>query len=252
MTILDEARNKLALANRILAHEGVLDGFGHVSLRHPKDPGRYLLARSRSPELIEPSDILEFMLDSKPLLPPSGFLYGERVIHGSIYQSRPDVHAVCHHHSRAVMPFCISGVPLLPVDHLGATMGAVIPFWDQRDEFGDTDLIVAKPEEGQSLARALGANWVVLMRRHGATVSAFPWKRWFSVPCFLAAMRRCNARHKRSVALASLRRSRSRRRAPSTWSPAPSPGHGNTGRAGCARPKRRDPKSSERKLRIHG
>ena len=76
MTILDEARNKLALANRILAHEGVLDGFGHVSMRHPADPGRYLLARSRSPELIEPSDILEFMLDSKPLLPPTGFLYG--------------------------------------------------------------------------------------------------------------------------------------------------------------------------------
>ena len=156
MTTLDEARNKLALANRILAHEGVLDGFGHVSMRHPADPDRYLLARSRSPELIEPSDILEFTLDSQPLVPPTGFLYGERVIHGCIYQARPDVHAVCHHHSRAVMPFCISGVPLQPVDHLGATMGAVIPFWDQRDEFGDTDLIVAKPEEGQSLARALG------------------------------------------------------------------------------------------------
>jgi HCOMODA/2-hydroxy-3-carboxy-muconic semialdehyde decarboxylase len=171
MTTLDEARNKLALANRILAHEGVLDGFGHVSMRHPADPNRYLLARSRSPELIEPSDILEFTLDSQPLVPPTGFLYGERVIHGCIYQARPDVHAVCHHHSRAVMPFCISGVPLQPVDHLGATMGAVIPFWDQRDEFGDTDLIVAKPEEGQSLARALGPNWVVLMRRHGATVA---------------------------------------------------------------------------------
>lgn len=168
---LDEAYNKLALANRILAHEGVLDGFGHVSMRHPADSGRYLLARSRSPELIEPGDILEFTLDSQPTVPPTGFLYGERVIHGCIYQARPDVHAVCHHHSRAVMPFCISGVPLQPVDHLGATMGATIPFWDQRDEFGDTDLIVAKPEEGRSLARALGPNWVVLMKRHGATVA---------------------------------------------------------------------------------
>lgn len=168
---LDAARNKLALANHILAHEGVLDGFGHVSIRHPTDHGRYLLARSRSPELIEPGDILEFTLDSQPIVPPTGFLYGERVIHGSIYQARPDVHAVCHHHSRAVMPFCISGVPLQPVDHLGATMGATIPFWDQRDEFGDTDLIVAKPEEGRSLARALGRNWVVLMKRHGATVA---------------------------------------------------------------------------------
>ena len=171
MPTLDEARTKLALANRILAHEGVLDAFGHVSVRHPSDAGRYLLARSRSPELVEPEDILEFTLDSHPVVPPAGFLYGERVIHGCIYQARSDVHAICHHHSRAMMPFCISGIPLQPVDHLGATMGAVIPFWDQRDEFGDTDLIVAKPEEGQSLARALGPHWVVLMRRHGATVA---------------------------------------------------------------------------------
>jgi len=171
MMTLDEARSALTTANHILAREGVLDAFGHVSMRHPSNPDRYLLARSRSPELIEPSDILEFTLDSQPLVPPTGFLYGERVIHGCIYKVRPDVQAICHHHSRAVMPFCISGISLQPVDHLGATMGAVIPFWDQRDEFGDTNLIVAKPEEGQSLARALGPHWVVLMRRHGATVA---------------------------------------------------------------------------------
>ena len=170
MTSLDEASTQLALANRILAHEGVLDAFGHVSIRHPTDPSRYLLARSRSPELIKPADILEFTLDSEPVVAPTSLLYGERVIHGCIYQARPELRAICHHHSRAVMPFCISGVSLRPVDHLGATMGTVVPFWDQRDEFGDTDLIVAKPEEGQSLARALGPHWVVLMRRHGATV----------------------------------------------------------------------------------
>jgi ribulose-5-phosphate 4-epimerase/fuculose-1-phosphate aldolase len=168
---LDEARAKLALANRIIAREGVLDAFGHVSLRHPGDPGRYLLPRSRSPELVEPSDILEFTLDSEPVVPPAVQLYGERVIHGCIYQARPDVNAVCHHHASAVMPFCISGVPLQPVSHLGATMGPMVPFWDQRDEFGDTTLIVAKPEEGRSLARALGPYWMVLMRRHGATVA---------------------------------------------------------------------------------
>jgi HCOMODA/2-hydroxy-3-carboxy-muconic semialdehyde decarboxylase len=171
MTTLDDARAQVALANRILAHEGVLDAFGHVSVRHPSDSGRYLLARSRSPELIDPADILEFTLDSEPVVPPTTLLYGERVIHGCIYQARPDVTAICHHHSRAMMPFCISGVPLQPVDHLGATMGAEIPFWDQRDEFGDTNLIVAKPEEGRSLARALGPHWIVLMRRHGATVA---------------------------------------------------------------------------------
>jgi HCOMODA/2-hydroxy-3-carboxy-muconic semialdehyde decarboxylase len=171
MSTLEAARSQLALANRILAHEGVLDAFGHVSIRHPSDPGRYLLARSRSPELIEPQDVLEFTLDSQPVVPPTAMLYGERVIHGCIYAARPDVNAICHLHSRSVMPFCISGVPLQPVDHLGATMGVTIPFWDQADEFGATDLIVAKPEEGRSLARALGSNWVVLMRRHGATVA---------------------------------------------------------------------------------
>jgi HCOMODA/2-hydroxy-3-carboxy-muconic semialdehyde decarboxylase len=69
------------------------------------------------------------------------------------------------------LPFCISGTDLKPVYHLGATLGAKVPFWDSRDEFGDTNLIVAKPEEGASLARALGAHWIVLMRRHGATVA---------------------------------------------------------------------------------
>src|SRR5487761_699168 len=134
---LDETRYQLALANRIIAHEGVLDGFGHVSVRHPHDPNRYLLARSRSPELIEPSDLLEFTLDSEPVTPPKGEMYGERVIHGCIYQARPDVTAVCHHHSHAVLPFCVTGVALEPVFHMGPVMGQVVPMWDSRDEFGD-------------------------------------------------------------------------------------------------------------------
>src|SRR5580704_8645398 len=111
---------ELALANRILAHEGVLDAFGHVSVRHPTDPGRYLLPRSRSPGLIEAADVLEFKLDSEPVTPPTVQLYAERVIHGCIYQARPDVMAVCHHHASAVMPFCISGIPLIPVIHVAA------------------------------------------------------------------------------------------------------------------------------------
>jgi HCOMODA/2-hydroxy-3-carboxy-muconic semialdehyde decarboxylase len=97
-------------------------------------------------------------------------MYSERVIHGEIYKARPDVMAVCHHHAPAVMPFCITGEPLVPVFHLGATMGATVPFWDSLDEFGDTNLLVVKPEEGASLARALGPHTVVLLRRHGATV----------------------------------------------------------------------------------
>ena len=168
---LDAARYELALANRIIAHEGVLDGFGHVSMRHPEHPDRYLLARSRSPELIEPSDLLEFTLGSEPVVPPEGEMYGERVIHGCIYQARPDVNAVCHHHSPSVLPFCVTGIALEPVFHMGPVMGQTVPFWDSRDDFGDTDLMVVKPEEGRSLAKALGPNWMVLMRRHGATVA---------------------------------------------------------------------------------
>jgi ribulose-5-phosphate 4-epimerase/fuculose-1-phosphate aldolase len=161
---------ELALGNRILAHEGVLDAFGHVSLRHPADPGRYLLSRSRSPLLIEPDDILEYTLDSEPVRPPKVHLYAERVIHGCIYQARPDVMAVCHHHAPAVMPFAIAGKPIVPVFHLGAAVGDNIPFWDQYAEFGDTNLLVVKPEEGRSLARALGRHPAILMNRHGATV----------------------------------------------------------------------------------
>src|SRR5580658_9569253 len=112
---LTDLIEELALANRILAHEGVLDAFGHVSVRHPSDPGRYLLSRARSPAVIEPGDILEYSLDSAPVKPPKVHLYSERVIHGCIFQARPDVMAVCHHHAPAVMPFCIAGKPIVPV-----------------------------------------------------------------------------------------------------------------------------------------
>jgi ribulose-5-phosphate 4-epimerase/fuculose-1-phosphate aldolase len=161
---------ELALASRMLANEGVLDAFGHVSLRHPGDPSRFLLSRSRSPQLVEPGDILEFTLDAEPVRAPTQRLFAERVIHGCIYQARPDVMAVCHHHAPAVLPFCIAGVPIVPVFHLGAAGGASIPFWQQHDEFGDTNLLVAKLDEGHSLARALGSHAAVLMRHHGATV----------------------------------------------------------------------------------
>src|SRR5262249_60167966 len=97
------ARYRRDLANRMLRNEGVLAAFAHASLRHPPDPGRYLLSRSRSPGLIEAADILEFTLDSEPVAPPTVQLYAERVIHGCIYQARPDVMAVCHHHAPAVM-----------------------------------------------------------------------------------------------------------------------------------------------------
>jgi HCOMODA/2-hydroxy-3-carboxy-muconic semialdehyde decarboxylase len=167
---LNQAREEVAIGNRILANEGVLDAFGHVSIRHPENPGRYLLSRSRAPELVEPADVMEYDLDSNPVTATNVNLYSERVIHGEIYKARPDVMAVAHHHSPSMMPYCVSGIELVPVFHLGAPMGPKVPFWDQRDDFGDTNMLVVKPEEGASLARALGKNSIVLMRRHGTTV----------------------------------------------------------------------------------
>lgn len=164
-------REELSLANRILAHEGIVDAFGHISVRHPTDPGRFLISRHRAPELVAPEDILEYTLDTEPVHPTNVRHYGERVIHGCIYQARPDVMAVCHHHAPSIMPYAISRTPLVPVYHLGAGMGARVPFWDSRDDFGSTALVLVKPEEGRSLAKALGPAWVILMGRHGATVA---------------------------------------------------------------------------------
>ena len=168
--VLADTLYELIVATRILCNEKVLDAFGHVSVRHPHDPQRYFISRHRAPELAEVSDLVELTLDSEPVRPTEFRLYSEKVIHGEIYKARPDVHAVVHHHAHAVLPYAISGQEIVPVFHLGAVMGKV-QFWDQRDEFGDTNMLVVKPEEGASLARALGPHWTVLMRRHGATVA---------------------------------------------------------------------------------
>jgi len=168
---LTEARRELALANRMVANEGVIDAFGHVSMRHPTNPNRYLLSRSRAPELVTPEDFIEYDLDSRPVREPGVGQYSERVIHGEIYKARPEVNAVCHHHAPAFMPLLATSTDYVPVFHLGAIGGIRPPFWDQHDEFGDTNMLVVKPEEGASLARALGSHWMVMMRRHGVTVA---------------------------------------------------------------------------------
>jgi ribulose-5-phosphate 4-epimerase/fuculose-1-phosphate aldolase len=167
---LAELLHELIVSTRILANQQVLDAFGHVSVRHPGNPRHYFISRHQAPELAEVSDLVELDLDSEPVRPTEFRLYSERVIHGEIYKARPEVNAVCHHHAHSVLPYCISGRELVPVFHLPAVIGHV-PFWDQRDEFGDTNMLVVKPEEGASLARALGPHWMVLMRRHGATVA---------------------------------------------------------------------------------
>ena len=166
---IDALRVDLIAAGRILVAHDILDAFGHVSVRDPDNPARFWMTRARAPALATPDDVMAFDLDGAPVDKGGPRAFAERVIHARLYRSRPDVMAVCHHHAPAVLPFCVTGVALVPVVHLGATMGPVVPFWDARDEFGDTNLLVTSIAEADSLARALGANSLVLMRRHGAT-----------------------------------------------------------------------------------
>ena len=170
-TDFSAAISELISANRILAAEGVIDSFGHVSIRNPARADRYLMPRVRAAELVTREDILEFDLDNAPQPSSEMRVFAERCIHGCIYRAREDVMAVCHHHAPAVLPFCVSGIALVPVFHLGATMGVSVPVWDSQHEFGDTNLLVSTVPQGNSLARALGPHWTVLMRGHGATVA---------------------------------------------------------------------------------
>jgi HCOMODA/2-hydroxy-3-carboxy-muconic semialdehyde decarboxylase len=161
----------LVAANHILAAESVVDGYGHVSVRHDKDPNRYLIARSVAPELVTAADILELDLDSVPVDLRGRKMYLERFIHGEIYKLRPDVKSVVHHHSAAVIPFGITGVPMRPVYHMAAFVGQGVPVFEIRDAAGDhTDLLIKTPELGKALAHTLGSKPAALMRGHGAVV----------------------------------------------------------------------------------
>lgn len=161
----------LALANRILAHEGVVDAFGHVSIRHPRHDDRFVMSRSRSPELVTVGDLMEFELDGTPVDPRGRTPYSERFIHGAIYERRADVGAVVHNHSHAVIAYGITPVKLRPLLHVGAAIGEEVPVWDIRNRFGDTDLLVVNMEQARDLAATLGANRVALMRGHGCAVA---------------------------------------------------------------------------------
>jgi len=169
---LDRAVRDLVIANRILAHEGVVDAYGHVSVRHPDHSGHYLLSRSRSPELVEEGDIVEFDLAGNAVLGDTRPPYLERFIHGALYEARPEAQAVVHAHAEAVLPFTISAAPLRPVVHMASFIGGHIPIWDIRDRFGDTNLLVVNMAQGRDLAERLGSDRVVLMRGHGFAAAA--------------------------------------------------------------------------------
>jgi ribulose-5-phosphate 4-epimerase/fuculose-1-phosphate aldolase len=171
MTDLTDPKRRVAIANRILAREGVVDAYGHVSLRHPDKPGQYLLSCSRSPELVQPDDVMAFTFDGEPASAETGRPYLERHIHGGIYAARPDIQAVVHNHAAAVIPFSLAGIALRPAIHVAAVVGAEVPVWDIRDSFGDTDMLVRNVDHGRDLAAALGAHTAILMRGHGATIA---------------------------------------------------------------------------------
>jgi ribulose-5-phosphate 4-epimerase/fuculose-1-phosphate aldolase len=168
---LTHALDELVTANRILAREGVVDSFGHVSIRHPDRPERYILSRARAPECIEAGDLMEFALDGTPLDAAGRTPYAERFIHGAVYDARAEVRAVVHHHSPSVIPFSVTGAPLSPVMHMCAGIGTRVPTWDSRTRFGDTNLLVTNAAMATDLAAALGERPVILMRGHGCVVA---------------------------------------------------------------------------------
>jgi len=160
----------LVAANRILAEQGILDGYGHVSVRHDREPGRYLLARSLAPELVTAADIMEYDLDSDPVDARGRAMYTERFIHGEIYKVRRDVIAIVHHHSPSVIPFTISTVPLQPLYHMSAFVGEGVPVFEIRKAGGMTDMLIRDPELGRALAQTLGRHPAALLRGHGSVV----------------------------------------------------------------------------------
>jgi len=163
------ALTELVIANRILAREGVIDDFGHVSVRHPTDPNLYLLSRSRSPEIVVREDIIEFTLEGEPIDQNGRPMYRERALHGAVYMARPDVRSVVHHHARAAIVFSLTGKKLKPAFHMASVIGHDVPVWDSQAEFGDTNMLIETMEQGQSMARAMGGERCVLLRGHGAT-----------------------------------------------------------------------------------
>jgi HCOMODA/2-hydroxy-3-carboxy-muconic semialdehyde decarboxylase len=168
MDELGQARRDLVIANRILAHQNVVDAYGHVSIRHPSRPEHFLLSRSRSPELVIEADIMEFALDGEVVGADHRPPYLERFIHAAIYESRPDVHAVVHSHAEETLAFGITNVALRPVIHVARGIGPSVPVWDIADKFGDeTNLLVTNADHGRDLASRLGQGRVVLMRGHG-------------------------------------------------------------------------------------
>jgi ribulose-5-phosphate 4-epimerase/fuculose-1-phosphate aldolase len=163
-----ELVDDLVAANRILAQHGVLDGYGHVSVR--SGPGRYLLSRMLAPELVTAADIMELDLESRPVGDDGRKSYSERFIHGEIYKRRPEINAVVHNHSPALIPFGVTDVKLQPIYHMAGFVAEGLPTFEISDVQKDSDLMIRTPYLGQVLAKTLGRAPGALMRGHGCVV----------------------------------------------------------------------------------
>jgi ribulose-5-phosphate 4-epimerase/fuculose-1-phosphate aldolase len=162
---------ELAAACRILAQQGVVDAYGHVTVRSPANPQHYFMSRNLPPALATAADLVEYDLDSQSVLPnaPAGFT--ERYIHGEIYRARPDVMSVVHFHAPDVIPFGVTKVPLRPIFHMAGFLGVGVPVFEIRDAAGVTDMLIRNPELGKALAKTLADKPVALLRGHGAVVA---------------------------------------------------------------------------------
>ena len=165
---LEAVLDDLVMGNRILYDQGVVDGYGHVSARDPRNPERFLMSRARAPGLVNYSDIMEFGMNGEPLRDDGRPIYSERFIHSEIYRARADVNGVVHSHSPTVVPFTVTNVPLKPIR--AAFLYPEVPLFDTRDVAGWTNLLISNGELGKALAQKLGGNSVVLLRGHGNAV----------------------------------------------------------------------------------
>jgi ribulose-5-phosphate 4-epimerase/fuculose-1-phosphate aldolase len=163
--------DELVLANHILTMNGVLDAYGHVSVRSARNPNHYFLARHLPAGVVTRADIMEYDLDSKPVTGDASGSYTERFIHGEIYRARPDVMAIVHCHPAELVAFSVSGVPLRPLIHTAGFLSDPVPVFEIRNAAGMTDMLIRNPALGRALAETLGDKPAVLLRGHGAVVT---------------------------------------------------------------------------------
>ena len=168
---MDEILDDIVAANRILAGHGVIDAYGHVSFRSPRDPKRFILARNIAPETVQVEDLLEYGLDGEPMdAARRKDSVSERYIHSEVYRARPEVLAVVHNHSPSVVPFSVTNVPMRALFHMAAFIGEGVPNFEIRKVKKGSDLLIRDPKLGAALAKTLGAKPAALMRGHGSVV----------------------------------------------------------------------------------